>query len=57
MTEPGFTSLPDLASRLLGGGVVAASDELFAEKENLVKPGRPVFAAPVRTAGSITCSM
>ena len=40
-----FTSLPDLASRLLGGGVVAASDELFAEKENLVKPGAPVFAA------------
>ncbi len=44
MTESDFTSLPDLASRLLGGGVVAASDELFAEKENLVKPGAPVFA-------------
>jgi allantoicase len=42
---PDFTGLPDLASRLLGGGVVAASDELFAEKENLVKPAAPVFAA------------
>ena len=40
MSDPDFTSLPDLASRLLGGGVVAASDELFAEKENLVTPGR-----------------
>jgi allantoicase len=51
MTEPGpaglpeFTSLPDLASRRLGGSVVAASDELFAEKENLIKPGPPRFAA------------
>src|SRR5258708_13228996 len=47
MTEsrPDFTELPDLASRRLGGSVVAASDELFAEKENLIKPGAPVFAA------------
>jgi len=37
------TGLPDLASRLLGGSVVAASDELFAEKENLIKPGPPGF--------------
>jgi allantoicase len=44
MTEPGFTALPDLASRLLGGSVVAASDEFFAEKENLIKPDPPVFA-------------
>jgi Allantoicase repeat len=36
------TALPDLASRLLGGSVVAATDELFAEKENLIKPGRAV---------------
>jgi allantoicase len=40
---PEFTARPDLASRLLGGGVVAASDELFAEKENLIKPGPPAF--------------
>ncbi len=39
------TDLPDLASRRLGGSVVAASDELFAEKENLIKPEAPVFAA------------
>jgi allantoicase len=38
-----LTSLPDLASRLLGGSVVFATDELFAEKENLIKPGPPVF--------------
>ncbi|MFL6161067.1 MAG: allantoicase [Jatrophihabitantaceae bacterium] len=35
--------LPDLASRELGGGVVAANDELFAERENLIKPAPPVF--------------
>ena len=40
---PEFAAWPDLASRLLGGGVVAASDELFAEKENLIKPGPPAF--------------
>src|SRR5215469_6853804 len=47
MTEPrpDVTDLPDLASRRLGGSVVAASDELFAEKENLIKPEAPVFAA------------
>jgi allantoicase len=39
-----FTLLPDLASRALGGSVVAANDELFAEKENLIKPAPPVFA-------------
>jgi allantoicase len=39
------TGLPDLASRELGGSVVFATDELFAEKENLIKPEPPVFAA------------
>jgi allantoicase len=43
--RPEFTELPDLASRRLGGSVVAASDELFAEKENLIKPEAPAFAA------------
>jgi len=42
---PGFTALPDLASRQLGGSVVAASDEFFAEKENLILPGPAVFTA------------
>ena len=40
-----FTALPDLASRALGGSVVFANDELFAEKENLIKPEAAVFAA------------
>src|SRR5580700_10703506 len=34
---------PDLASRSLGGGVIYANDELFADRENLIKPGDPVF--------------
>jgi allantoicase len=34
---------PDLASRALGGSVIHADDELFAERENLIKPGDPVF--------------
>src|SRR3954469_2663632 len=32
-----FSRLPDLASRALGGAVVAANDEFFAAKENLVR--------------------
>jgi allantoicase len=47
MTEfpPDFTGLPDLASRSLGGSVVFANDEFFAEKENLIKPGPAAFDA------------
>ena len=46
LPEPAeFASLPDLASRRLGGSVVFANDELFAEKENLIKPEPPAFAA------------
>ncbi|BBY20190.1 allantoicase [Mycobacterium stomatepiae] len=33
---PGFTALPDLALRSLGGAVIWASDEFFAEKEKLI---------------------
>ena len=44
-----FTRLPDLALRTLGGSVVAASDESFEEKENLINPWRPAFEA--RTFG------
>jgi len=36
-------TLPDLASRTLRGSVIAASDEFFAEKENLIKPGVATF--------------
>ena len=38
-----FTSLPDLASERLGGAVIAANDEFFAEKENLLKPKAAVW--------------
>lgn len=42
--EPtGFTDLPDLAARGNGGSVVFATDEFFAAKENLIRPGRPAF--------------
>ena len=37
-------ALPDLASRALRGSVVAASDEFFAEKENLIRPGMAVYS-------------
>jgi allantoicase len=39
-----FGRLPDLASRRLGGSVVAANDELFAERENLIKPEPPSYS-------------
>jgi allantoicase len=38
-----FTELIDLASERLGGAVVYANDDFFAPKENLLKPGVPVF--------------
>ena len=37
-TSSDWERLPDLAGRALGGAVVAASDEFFAAKENLVRP-------------------
>ncbi len=43
--EPDFTSRLDLAAERLGGKVLYATDDFFAEKENLVKPGRGVFIA------------
>ncbi len=45
MTEslPDFTWLPDLALRTLGGAVVWANDESFAEKENLISPGPSTY--------------
>ncbi len=33
----------DLASERLGGAVIYANDDFFAEKENLLKPSAPVF--------------
>ena len=38
-----FTELIDLASERLGGAVLIANDDFFAEKENLVKASAPVF--------------
>lgn len=38
-----FTRLTDLADRRLGAGVVAANDEFFAQRENLLLPGRAEF--------------
>ena len=43
MTTHDFTALPDLASRALGGSVSAANDELFAQRENLIKAEAPFF--------------
>jgi allantoicase len=38
-----FTDLVDLASERLGGAVLAANDEFFAPKENLLKATAPVW--------------
>lgn len=38
-----FTELVDLASERVGGAVLAANDEFFAPKENLLKSSRPIF--------------
>ena len=35
--------LLDLASERLGGSVLYANDDYFAEKENLLKPSKPVW--------------
>lgn len=40
---PELTALPDLAAAPLGGTVMAASDEFFADKENLVRAEPPTF--------------
>ena len=37
---PSFTDLADLAAARVGGRALAANDEFFAPKENLLKPGR-----------------
>ncbi|MBW1600604.1 allantoicase [Streptomyces sp. JJ66] len=38
-----FTQLADLADRRLGAGVIAANDEFFAQRENMLLPGRAEF--------------
>ncbi len=41
--SPVFTHLVDLAAERIGGRALLASDEFFAEKENLLKPGRGIL--------------
>jgi allantoicase len=43
MTEPSFIRLTDLAAEKLGAKALLCSDDFFAEKENLLKPGRGIF--------------
>lgn len=38
-----FTELVDLAAERLGGAVLWATDDFFAEKENLLKPSEAIF--------------
>jgi len=38
-----FRGLPNLASERLGGRAIAANDDFFAPKENLLKDSKPVF--------------
>ncbi|WP_433264083.1 allantoicase [Actinosynnema sp. CS-041913] len=40
---PTWTRLPDLASRAVGGSVVWANDDLFAERENLITKAEPEY--------------
>jgi allantoicase len=42
-STPDFTALADLASARLGGRAIAANDDFFAPKANLVRPEPPVF--------------
>ncbi len=44
-----FTDLPDLASERLGGAVLAANDDFFAPKENLILESEPVWKEGVYT--------
>jgi allantoicase len=43
MNQGSEQAWPDLAGRALGGSVIYANDELFAERENLIKPEDPAF--------------
>ncbi|HUR65784.1 MAG TPA: allantoicase, partial [Chitinophagaceae bacterium] len=45
MSTADFINLTDLAAERLGGKTLLCSDDFFAEKENLIKPGRGIFIA------------
>jgi allantoicase len=49
-STPSFAALADLASSRVGGRALAASDDFFAPRSNLVKPSAPVFVAGRFTA-------
>jgi allantoicase len=42
--QVGKQQWPDLAARPLGASVIYANDDLFGERENLIKPDAPVFS-------------
>jgi len=42
-SKPDFTDLTDLASARLGGRAIAANDDFFAPRSNLLKPEAPIF--------------
>jgi allantoicase len=42
-----FETMPDLASRTLGGGIVHANDEFFAAADHLLSPHPPTFTKHV----------
>ena len=42
---PAFAHLIDLAAEHFGGQVLWCTDDFFAEKENLIKPSKPIFIA------------
>ncbi len=44
-----FHELPDLASERLGGAVLWANDDFFAEKDNLLRAAAPVWKADAYT--------
>jgi len=46
----GFSGLTDLVSERVGGRALAASDEFFAPKGNLLKPGNAIFIPDKYTA-------
>ena len=41
--SPAFSQQTDLAAERIGGIVLYATDDFFAEKENMLKPGRGIF--------------
>jgi allantoicase len=45
MSEPLYTKLTNLAAEKLGAKALFCTDDFFAEKENLLKPGRGIFIA------------